>query len=94
MTAFNRYDALLLKQKGNPNYTYVTDFWRDKYENEASIYWDKFYKKNEKNFFKDRHYLSNEFFEISNNSEMKSDSINPNNNNRSKKKMKTFLEMI
>ncbi|EFJ09092.1 hypothetical protein SELMODRAFT_447844 [Selaginella moellendorffii] len=39
----------------------VSAFWRDKYEREAMRYWDKFYKRNENRFFKDRHYLDKEW---------------------------------
>jgi len=39
----------------------VPDFWKKKYENENSKNWDTFYKHNQSNFFKDRHYLPDEF---------------------------------
>ena len=78
----NRFDAVLVEQNGNPNYTYVNDFWRNKYENEASIYWDKFYKKNKTNFFKDRHYLFDEFSEI----------MESTNKNKNKNKVKNNSE--
>ncbi len=32
----------------------LTAVWKKKYEREAKTYWDKFYKRNETNFFKDR----------------------------------------
>ncbi|KAJ0405791.1 hypothetical protein P43SY_003641 [Pythium insidiosum] len=35
----------------------IPEFWQDKYEKEAAKSWDKFYKKNSTNFYKDRHYL-------------------------------------
>lgn len=35
----------------------VSNFWRKKYENEASMYWHEFYKRNQANFYKNRHYL-------------------------------------
>lgn len=41
--------------------TPVSRFWVDKYANEARRNWDLFYKRNETNFFKDRHYLEKEF---------------------------------
>ena len=39
----------------------VPDFWKNKYEVDNSKNWDTFYKHNQSNFFKDRHYLSDEF---------------------------------
>eukprot|EP00242_Pyramimonas_sp_CCMP2087_P013676 CAMPEP_0198200812 /NCGR_PEP_ID=MMETSP1445-20131203/3737_1 /TAXON_ID=36898 /ORGANISM="Pyramimonas sp., Strain CCMP2087" /LENGTH=273 /DNA_ID=CAMNT_0043870963 /DNA_START=350 /DNA_END=1168 /DNA_ORIENTATION=+ len=42
----------------------VSDFWAAKYEKEAQRNWDIFYKKNQANFFKDRHYLIREFPEL------------------------------
>jgi methyltransferase-like protein 6 len=42
----------------------VSQFWKDKYEREAKKNWDMFYRRNETNFFKDRHYLEREFKEI------------------------------
>jgi len=36
----------------------------EKYEKEANKYWDKFYKANNANFFKDRHWIDNEFAEL------------------------------
>jgi len=35
----------------------VTEFWKNKYEEDAGRNWDLFYKRNESRFFKDRHYL-------------------------------------
>ncbi|KAI9906839.1 hypothetical protein PsorP6_002810 [Peronosclerospora sorghi] len=37
----------------------------DKYENEAAKNWDKFYKRNATNFYKDRHYLHLVFKDLS-----------------------------
>ncbi|PRP81952.1 abhydrolase domain containing 4 [Planoprotostelium fungivorum] len=42
----------------------VPKFWIDKYEKEASKYWDKFYKSNTTNFFKDRHWIFRQFPEL------------------------------
>jgi hypothetical protein len=39
----------------------VSEFWRNKYENEARRCWDIFYHVNKTNFFKDRHYLDREW---------------------------------
>ena len=39
----------------------LSPFWRAKYEREAGKHWDVFYKRNQTNFFKDRHYLDAEF---------------------------------
>lgn len=39
----------------------VPEYWKQKYEKENSRNWDKFYKQNQSNFFKDRHYLVEEF---------------------------------
>ena len=39
----------------------VPDFWVKKYERSAAQYWDVFYRRNQRNFFKDRHYLDREF---------------------------------
>ncbi|OWZ16967.1 Methyltransferase [Phytophthora megakarya] len=35
----------------------IPEFWQKKYEKEAAKSWDKFYKRNSTNFYKDRHYL-------------------------------------
>eukprot|EP01132_Coremiostelium_polycephalum_P001412 gene1412-1781_t len=43
-------------------------FLIEKYEKDADKYWDKFYKKNNANFFKDRHWLVREFPEFLKNS--------------------------
>ncbi|KAN0025852.1 hypothetical protein ACTFIU_001612 [Dictyostelium citrinum] len=41
----------------------------EKYEKEADKFWDKFYRKNNSNFFKDRHWLVREFPEFLKNSD-------------------------
>ncbi|PXF41976.1 Methyltransferase-like protein 6 [Gracilariopsis chorda] len=38
----------------------VSPFWAQKYSNDASKNWEKFYKRNSTNFFKDRHWTSTE----------------------------------
>jgi len=45
----------------NSSQNVVPEFWRNKYEMDNSKNWDTFYKHNQANFFKDRHYLSDEF---------------------------------
>jgi len=42
----------------------VPEFWAKKYQNEAKRNWDIFYKRNETNFFKDRHWTEREFTEL------------------------------
>ncbi|KAJ1961515.1 hypothetical protein IWQ62_003841 [Dispira parvispora] len=44
--------------------TSVPEFWVNKYRNEAAKNWDKFYKRNTTNFFKDRHWVEREFNEL------------------------------
>ncbi|KAH8738723.1 hypothetical protein FG386_000514 [Cryptosporidium ryanae] len=39
-------------------------FWKEKYINESTINWDKFYKRNSVNFFLDRHWIEKEFKEL------------------------------
>ncbi|EPS68827.1 hypothetical protein M569_05940, partial [Genlisea aurea] len=39
----------------------VSAFWIEKFENDASKYWDIFYKHHQDKFFKDRHYLRKEW---------------------------------
>jgi SAM-dependent methyltransferase len=39
----------------------MSEFWRVKYEKDNSRNWDSFYKHNQANFFKDRHYIPDEF---------------------------------
>eukprot|EP00736_Rhodelphis_marinus_P009199 Rmarinus@m.15081 len=42
----------------------LPQFWKDKYEKEAPKFWDKFYLRNQTNFFKDRHWLDREFADL------------------------------
>ena len=42
----------------------VSDFQRNKLEAEARRNWDLFYKRNQTNFFKDRHWITREFPEL------------------------------
>lgn len=42
----------------------VSEFKQNKLEAEAKKNWDLFYKRNETNFFKDRHWITREFEEL------------------------------
>lgn len=42
----------------------ASSFWRDHYTSKAPRYWHEFYKRNEDRFYKDRHYLHEEFPEL------------------------------
>lgn len=42
----------------------LSDFQRNKLEVEAKRNWDLFYKRNQTNFFKDRHWITREFPEL------------------------------
>ena len=53
-----------------PAYTYapytggnaiVSAYWVERYERDAARYWDLFYRRNADHFFKDRHYLEEEW---------------------------------
>jgi len=48
-----------------PKTNSVSNFWKEKYEKEADRFWNKFYKSNSNKFFKDRHWLTREFEELS-----------------------------
>ncbi|KAF9428723.1 Methyltransferase-like protein 6 [Podila epigama] len=39
----------------------IKPFWVKKYKNEAAKNWDRFYKRNETRFYKDRHWIEREF---------------------------------
>jgi SAM-dependent methyltransferase len=39
----------------------LSDYWKSKYEKDHAKNWNLFYKSNQANFFKDRHYLTHEF---------------------------------
>ncbi|KAK9171121.1 Methyltransferase-like protein [Cryptosporidium meleagridis] len=55
----------------------ITEFWKDKYVKESVKNWDKFYKRNNINFFLDRHWIDKEFKELISNSTNVSDDLNP-----------------
>ncbi|KAJ1920539.1 hypothetical protein H4219_001238 [Mycoemilia scoparia] len=42
----------------------ISKFWQDKYKAEAHKNWDKFYKRNTTNFFRDRHWTEREFEDL------------------------------
>ncbi|KAK6588646.1 conserved methylase [Cryptosporidium xiaoi] len=42
----------------------IPKFWKEKYINESVKNWDKFYKRNNINFFLDRHWIEKEFEEL------------------------------
>jgi len=39
----------------------IKPFWVNKYKNESAKNWDRFYKRNETRFYKDRHWIEREF---------------------------------
>ena len=39
----------------------VPEYWKNRYEADNAKNWDTFYKHNQSNFFKDRHYITEEF---------------------------------
>ena len=49
-----------LQAQGDP----LPEFWREKYIKKANTFWHAFYKRNTDKFYKDRHYLTTEFPEI------------------------------
>mmetsp|Transcript_30952 Transcript_30952/g.42897 ORF Transcript_30952/g.42897 Transcript_30952/m.42897 type:complete len:282 (-) Transcript_30952:49-894(-) len=53
----------------------VSEFWAGKYEKDAQRNWDIFYKNNQEKFFKDRHYLLQEFPELTPDPSMSSLSV-------------------
>jgi SAM-dependent methyltransferase len=42
----------------------MSAFWKQRLEQNAALNWDEFYKRHRTNFFKDRHYMSDEFTEL------------------------------
>ncbi|KAF7458196.1 Methyltransferase-like protein [Cryptosporidium felis] len=42
----------------------IPEFWKEKYVKESVKNWDKFYKRNNTNFFLDRHWIDKEFREL------------------------------
>lgn len=60
------------KEKLARDVSLVSEFKRNKYENEAQKNWDVFYKRNTTKFFKDRHWTRREFGELINSSDEES----------------------
>ena len=52
------------RQKLEGDSTLISDFKRNKLEQEAKKNWDLFYKRNATHFFKDRHWIMREFPEL------------------------------
>lgn len=50
--------------KPYPDHGYVSQYTKEKLEQEAAKNWDVFYKLNQSNFFKDRHWILREFPEL------------------------------
>ena len=42
----------------------ISTFWQEKYRNDSSKSWNRFYSRNENRFYKDRHWIRIEFPEI------------------------------
>ena len=59
----------------------MSSFMRLKFEKEAAKHWNRFYKQNQANFFKDRHYLEKEFDCLSQSSPAQDDSATKQNRN-------------
>ena len=59
----------------------MSSFMRLKFEKEAAKHWNRFYKQNQANFFKDRHYLEKEFECLSQSSPAQDDSAIKQNRN-------------
>lgn len=53
-------------EKLNKDKVLVSEFKQNKLENDAKKNWDIFYKRNKTNFFKDRHWTTREFKELTN----------------------------
>ena len=51
----------LLNEEGDPKHSEMS---YKRYEIDARRNWDIFYKQNQTNFYKDRHYLAREFVEL------------------------------
>jgi methyltransferase-like protein 6 len=53
-------EALMAREGDLP----VPQEWQERYKADARAYWDQFYRERTVNFFKDRHYLREEFCEL------------------------------
>jgi len=56
----NAVEELLARRDDTP----VAEEWQSRYKDGAQAYWDQFYREKNVNFFKDRHYLREEFGEL------------------------------
>ena len=78
-------DQKLLLEKQNSRL--VTEFKANKLEAEAQKNWDLFYKRNETNFFKDRHWTTREFQELI------GDGLSDNGNGNQDSRKRVLLEV-
>lgn len=57
-------NAAVEKLMAREGETPVPGDWQQRYKTDARVYWDHFYRERTVNFFKDRHYLREEFAEL------------------------------